>query len=194
MRWDGLFDDLEGQLEHGLDAEQLEVRAEDERLRVGRLSVRDRLAALSRGRSGPVELRLRDGSILRLLEGSCGRDWIAGDVDGAPASRRAALVPVAAVAAALLDPASVRTSLVEPPRERVALDERVGLAFALRDLCRRRRAVEVHASWGRLHGTVDRVGRDHLDLAVHDADEPRRGGAVRSTAIVAFDAILVVRF
>lgn len=46
MRWDDLFDDLESQLEREMTAEELDLEAEEERLRLGRLSVRDRLVAL----------------------------------------------------------------------------------------------------------------------------------------------------
>ena len=48
MRWDSLFDDLESQLERERTAEELDLEAEEERLRLGRLAVRDRLLALAR--------------------------------------------------------------------------------------------------------------------------------------------------
>ena len=44
MRWDNLFDDLESQLEQELDAEDIDLLAEEERLRLGRLGLRDRSA------------------------------------------------------------------------------------------------------------------------------------------------------
>ncbi|MDI1335854.1 MAG: hypothetical protein PSU94_06675, partial [Lacunisphaera sp.] len=47
MRWEHLFDDLESQLEQELTAEELDLEGEEERLRLGRLSVRDRLVALA---------------------------------------------------------------------------------------------------------------------------------------------------
>ena len=47
MRWDNLFDDLEAQLEYEADAERDELLAEDERLRLGRLSLRDRLSSIA---------------------------------------------------------------------------------------------------------------------------------------------------
>ena len=46
---------------------------------------------------------------------------------------------------------------------------------------------------GEVHGTIDRVGRDHVDLAVHDRGEPRREGAVREVRIVPLAALLLVR-
>ena len=46
MRWQNLFDDLEGQLESELGAEEVDLLAEEERLRLGRLSLRDRIRAI----------------------------------------------------------------------------------------------------------------------------------------------------
>lgn len=40
MRWEHLFDDLETQLERELTAEELDLEVEEERLRLGRLSLR----------------------------------------------------------------------------------------------------------------------------------------------------------
>ena len=37
MRWESLFDDMESQLEQELGAEDEQLRAEEERLRLGRL-------------------------------------------------------------------------------------------------------------------------------------------------------------
>jgi len=47
MRWDSLFDDLESQLEQELGAEEGDLLAEEERLRLGRLTLRDRLVAMT---------------------------------------------------------------------------------------------------------------------------------------------------
>ena len=77
MRWDNLFDDLESQLEHGLGAEDADLGAEEERLRLGRLTLRDRLLAMTRpGEGASVHLRLavRDGATIAVAVGSVGRD------------------------------------------------------------------------------------------------------------------------
>lgn len=197
MRWDDLFDDLESQLEQELGAEEGDLLAEEERLRLGRLTLRDRLIAMCRPGHGVEQLKLamRDGSVLTVAVGSVGRDWLAGELIGA--RRGSCIVPLTAVTALLPSPEQLaRSVVVEPVGERpVSLSARLGLAFVLRDLCRRRAAVDLGTAAGeRLHGTVDRVGRDHLDLAEHEAGVPRRAASVGRIRILPFDELLVVRF
>lgn len=70
------------------------------------------------------------------------------------------------------------------------VSRRLGLAAVLRGLARNRAVVSVRLrSDQRLTGTIDRVGADHFDLAVHDRDEPRRGPAVYSVRCVLFSGI-----
>jgi hypothetical protein len=42
-------------------------------------------------------------------------------------------------------------------------------------------------------GTIDRVGRDFLDLAEHAVDDARRAESVRSVRTVPFGAVVAVR-
>lgn len=195
MRWQNLFDDLEGQLESELGAEEIDLLAEQERLRLGRLTVRDRLRALHDDeRTTPVAIGLRGGGRIALTIAAIGRDWVAGEGDTGPL--RSAIVPLAAIA--VLDPAAAQHAAslgVDPrPEPPTSLSARLGLAFVVRDLCRRRAPVEVHLDGSPRHGTIDRVGRDHLDLAEHPPGEPRRSAAVTRIRIVAFSAIDLVRF
>lgn len=195
MRWQNLFDDLEGQLESELGAEEVDLLAEEERLRLGRLTLRDRLRALhGHDPSARLAVELRDGSRVALVIEALGRDWIAGELESG--ALRSAIVPLAAVAA--LEPAGAQLAAslrVDPaPEPPTALSARLGLAFVLRDLCRRRAGVDVHLGGVVRHGTIDRVGRDHLDLAEHAPGEPRRTAAVARIRIVAFDALDLVRF
>jgi hypothetical protein len=189
VRWDDLFADLEGQLEQELGAEDLDLAAEEERLRLGRLGLRDRIAALA---GMPIGLELRDGTRVELRIETVGRDWISGAATDARG--RSCVVPLDAIAAVLPGAERVATSLAGPVEHPDALSRRLGLPFVLRDLCRRRSAVDLVTATRALHGTIDRVGRDHLDLAEHDPGEPRRAGAVRAVRILPFSTLLLVRY
>ncbi|MGM1030307.1 MAG: hypothetical protein ACQEWM_10665 [Actinomycetota bacterium] len=186
MRFDDLFDDLESQLEAELGAERRDLDAEEERFRVGRLELRDRIAAAPR----QLDLALRGGARLRIRRMALGRDWLNGIVvEGAPADT-GALVPLHAIASVTLDADGTAASL-RPAAER-DLQARLSFAFALRDLARRRATVMLEGPMP-LTGTIDRVGRDHLDLAEHEPGQPRRLGTVRSWRIVPFSSFDWVR-
>lgn len=180
MRWDSLFDDLESQLEHELHAEELDRRAEEHRLRVGRLTLRDRLQTFSGsdGHRAEVTIELVTGAVVTVLPQSFGRDWMSADIVSRDGASGACIVPIEAVAGVILPKSSLARSLDVPPRDEQAprLADRIGLPFVLRDLCRRRVYIELHArSRQVVHGgTVDRVAGDHVDLAVHERGAPRR--------------------
>ncbi|MDH2442945.1 hypothetical protein QDR37_03200 [Amnibacterium sp. CER49] len=186
MRWDELFADLEAQLEAGLGAEERVGEAEEERLRLGRLSLRDRIAAMGHGRR-PVRIRLVTGALLDLAPRTLGRDWIAGDLAGGAQ----AILPLTGVGALL--PTAEQIGLEPPPPREGALTDRLGLPFVLRDLARRRRTLEVTTRRGVLTGTLDRVGRDHVDLAVHPLDEPRRSTSVVRLEVLPLTEVVLVR-
>jgi hypothetical protein len=195
MRWDNLFDDLEGQLEQELGAEETDLRAEEERLRLGRLTLRDRLLALNHAAvSLPVRVELVDGSVLALRPRTFGRDWISGDIVD-PSTRRQFILPLDAIAGLLLTRDQVSDSLEDaaPAEGERGLSRRLGLAFVLRDLCRRRQFVELVLRDGVTGGTIDRVGRDHLDLAVHEAGTARRESLVSHYRVVPFTWLVFVR-
>src|SRR3982751_5018003 len=140
MRWDNLFDDLESQLEQELGAEEGDLHAEEERLRLGRLTVRDRVTAMTRpgdGASEQLRLGLRDGSAVTVAVGSVGRDWVVGELIGA--RRGSCVVPLSAIAALQPTPEQlVRSVVAEAAGEpAVSLSARLGPGFVLRDLCRR---------------------------------------------------------
>ncbi len=191
-RWTNLFDDLAAQLEQELGAEQLDLRAEEERLRLGRMSLRDRLAGLSAA-GRPATIVLADSRTIGVRISTIGRDWFAGDlVDGA--SRRSqCVIPMAAIAALELHAADVDASLDEWTSSSDGLTARLGLPFVLRDLCRRRAGLQAVLRGGSVHGTIDRVGRDHFDLAVHESDSPRRQDAVSGIRVVPFGELVMLR-
>jgi hypothetical protein len=194
MRWDNLFDDLESQLEHELGAEDIDLLAEEERLRLGRLGLRDRLRAMSTA-GEPVRLILSDGTRVVIEVGTIGRDWIAGEICGDGHRFVSCVIPIAAIAGCLPTPAQTAASIGGEAEPAVlSLSARLGLPFVLRDLCRRRAAVNVRTSQDLLHGTIDRVGRDHFDLAEHEPGVARRERAVRAMRLVPVAEVVHVRF
>jgi len=196
MRWENLFDDLESQLEHELDAEEIDLRAEEERLRLARLTLRDRMMAVAASDQPEISMRLVDGASVRVRPVTFGKDWFAADLV-APAPYRTGtdqvVVPLTAVAYATLPADEVPVSTAEPPGRRSRLVDRLGLAFVLRDFCRRRSALSVVTTVDAVHGTIDRVGRDHVDLAVHEPGSSRRAANVSELRIVPLTTIVLIR-
>ena len=196
MRWNNLFDDLESQLEHELGAEEVDLRAEEERLRVGRLSVRDRLMSIHET-SGGRDYSLRfdvGGNVVRISPTGFGKDWMSGSLIDETSRRPQVILPLGSVGSIILDRVQTAASLSPPVRTSAGrLADRLGITFVLRDLGRRRCAVDLITTGGRLHGTIDRVGRDHCDVAVHEAGMPRRESAVTQYRVVPIDQLLLVR-
>ena len=186
MRWDQLFDDLESQLESELGADDADVRAEEERLRLGRLALRDRLIGVHANGSGLVRLGIVGGKRLIVRPMAFGRDWLSGELIAESHRRTQCVVPLSAVAAVVLGPHELDASLTEPSGDHARVLDRIGFSSVVRDLCRRRAAVTIVTDAGDQHGTIDRVGRDHCDLAVHESGQPRRAGLVRELRILPF--------
>ena len=199
MRWDHLFDDLESQLKHELGAEDVDLFAEEERLRLGRLALRDRFRAMMPRASAvsPLRLVLTDGTRLALAVGAVGRDWLAGELATDSGSAPSCIVPIAAISACFPDAAQTAASMEADEVAGSAvgsLASRLGLGFVLRDLCRRRAALQITTSREHLHGTLDRVARDHVDLAEHDPGVARRDRAVRALRMLPTAEIVLIRF
>jgi hypothetical protein len=198
MRWDNLFDDLESQLEQELSAEEVDLQAEEERFRLARLGIRDRLRSLSAASAAEdrvLRLVLADASTVSIVPATFGRDWLAGELLEESRRRPQCVVPLDAIDGVLLSRDQVLLGLDgsggdESPS---ALSARLGLPFVLRDLCRRRQSVELRLRDGRMHGTIDRVGRDHLDLAAHEPGAAHRQESVASYRIVRLSQIVLVR-
>ncbi len=190
MRWERFFDDLEDQLDSEWEAERAALDTEAERLRLARLTLRDRLAAIVRACDG-VSAELTDGTVITGSLVGIGADWVAFDT----ARRRggAVLVPLSGLAAIGMPHADLLRS-ARPTTPGSHLSQRMTLGFVLRDLVRKRVPVTVGCGGGRsFTGTMDRAGADHLDLALHDASEPRRRQAVTGHRIVPFSSIAWVR-
>jgi hypothetical protein len=177
MRWERLFADLEARLaaeeRNAWEGDLADlVRAER-----AQLTLADRLRA-HLGESLTWSLGFGDPSLDgELLD--VGADWVL-----IKAVRGETLIPIAAVQcvgglsrAAGPDPGVVA--------------RRLGLGVVLRGLARDRAAVSVVLR-GELSlvGTIDRIGKDHLDLAVHAADRPRRSNAVHAVRCLPIQAIV----
>jgi hypothetical protein len=198
MRWDNLFDDLESQLEQGLSAEEVDLAAEEERLRLGRLTVRERVLSLyesyDRRADYAIRVLLSSGETINVRPVTIGKDWFSGDVRDETPRRQQCIVVLAGVASIVLTADQVTRSLNASSREtESSLSARLGLPFVLRDLCRRRVTIELVTTTGHVTGTIDRVGRDHLDIAVHEAGEARRATAVGHYRVVPLAHVLLVR-
>ena len=201
MRWNRFFEDLEHELDSGLEVQQASVDGEAERLRVSRLELRTRFLALS---GSGVLLELAGGSLLigRLVAG--GADWIGlirepggaalvplRSIHAIRIGREAMLASVGAGVGASADAGAGRDS-AKPAR--TSLSERQTFGYVLRDLARRRIAVVLQQNDERaLAGTIDRVGADHLDLALHDRGAPRREAEVSGYRIVPLAAVAWVK-
>lgn len=189
MEWEHLFDDLEGQLAAEWEAQRAALDAESERLRISKLTLRERLRAVTAG-TGPVVLELLSGERWQAEAKVLGADWLGVCAAGDPRLR---IVPLDAVQSIAVDHGLLLDSLGEHASPG-ALRERMTFGFLLRDLARRRIPVQLGMrSGGTVHGTVDRAAADHFDLAVHDAGEARRARAVQAFRIVSFSSVLWVR-
>ncbi|MEY4102016.1 MAG: hypothetical protein RIR88_150 [Actinomycetota bacterium] len=209
MPFDNLFADIEQQLTQELEAEIRDQLADDERQRLARLSLRERIRLMSGPRraypDSQVELRLRTGQKLTVSPVTHGRDWFAADLLAPGDLVGHGLVPLAAIASLAPTVEQLQRSLGDPvtsvSREdeeslrpaRARLTDQIGLPFVLRDISRRRKPVELTTSVGVIAGTIDRVGSDHLDLAIHAPDQVRRARGVSEVRIVAMGDITLVR-
>lgn len=191
VHWDRLFEDLEGQLAAEWEAERAALDAESERLRISKLTLLTRLHLLQRGEA-PITARLAGGIRQSGRIRAVGADWIAVDPVDVPGG--ALVVPIAALTGVETHHGAILETLEDVPPRTDDLRARMTFGFLLRDFSRRRLPLRIAvASGDELHGTIDRAGVDHLDLAVHDAGEPRLARAVRSFRLVPFSAVQWVR-
>ncbi len=188
VRWDQLFAELESQyLQFAAAAEDAEL-SERIRLEQGAVVFVARLAgAIGR----PVRLSVTAGRPVTGALHKVGPDWVlVGEAPG-----REALVSLSAVTVV-----EGLTAATGAPVTGVA--QRLDLRFALRGLARDRSpvALTVPGGWGaagtgetELTGTIDRVGADYIELALHAAWEPRRAAAVRQVVLLPRSAIVAIR-
>ncbi len=183
MRWDALFGDMEAQLASerllGLESE-ISDRA---RVEMAGIDVSDRL----RGAIGQkIDVTLRSGTQLSGTLSHVGSESLVLDE-----GRHQWLVPVTAAL-------SYRGLGRQARAGQSTASQRLGLASALRMLARDRAELAVHLLESAreermMRGVIDRVGRDHFDLAVMLPGEVRRSGNIVSVATIPFQALAALR-
>lgn len=182
MRWEELFEDLEGQLAAAEAAELAGEVAERSRHAAGELRVVDRVV----GSCGhPVAVTVLGCGTVRGVLRDAGGDWLLLEAQG----QREVLIALAAVLGITgLGVAS------QVPGSEGEVGRRLDLRRALRGLARSRTGVALGLVDGStVAGTLDRVGADHVELAEHPAGEARRAGAVRQVRLVPLRALALVR-
>lgn len=180
---DEVFEDLQARWSAAWDDERRAVAAEADRLRIAHLDLRSRIVALAAD-AAPVSIVTADGGTHRGSVYGVGADWLALVISGV----ETALVPLHAILAIDADEHALRRSVDVVPED--DLGARRTFGFLCRDLARRRSPVRLTDTSGRtMAGTIDRAGADHLDLAIHDRDTPRRSADLRAVRIVPLQVV-----
>ncbi|MGI4895404.1 MAG: hypothetical protein ACRYF3_09845 [Janthinobacterium lividum] len=152
MRWENLFDDLEGRIVHER-RQELAAEVADRRLRdVASTTLVERLIAAREEPAAEVGVQLLDSSWVTGLVRDVGPGWVL--VAGA----RQVLVPLTSVA--LIRGLPARSGAAAS-----AVAARHTLVFALRALAEGDESVLVRTAAGDLRGRLGRVGADHVDVA-----------------------------
>lgn len=178
----GLFADLSAQWEAAEAGELAAEVAERTRYERGQVDLADRCRA---ARGAPLEVSLTTGDRLRGALTASGIDW---------------LLLANPLSACLIAYRAIAGVKGLPPRSAPAeIDGAVGAKWtfrlALGVLCRERLAVRLTRCDGVvIGGTLDRVGADHVDLAEHPEDQPRRSREVRAAHVVPLAAICLVTY
>ena len=181
MRWEQLFADMEAQLAAASQQALEEEAADQARTEYSRVRLTERLQA----RHGEPVRALLTGAVP--VEGrirGLGAGWVTLEDRGVEH-----LVPLTA---ALWWESLGRGW--DPGADPVQL--RLGLAHALRALARGRARVRVRVAGGgplgELDGTIDGVGADFFDLALHPDDDYRRRASVTALRTVPFPSLVCV--
>lgn len=179
MRFEKIFEDLEGRFAHH---EQEEMRAVSEdlaRAERAQLALTDRLRAV-----GDRTITVHLGPALRWTGtvSDLGQDWLALR-DAASGAR--IVVPLSAIA--LVEGMSDRARPSED-----SLVSALGLGSVLRGIARDRHVVHLETTAGRLTGRIAAVGADVLDLQQVPTGEVALGGANSPRLTVVWSALLAV--
>lgn len=180
MRWEDLFADLEAQADALAVAERAAEVAELTRLEASRLDLASRLRPAI---GAWITVRCLGGTVLSGRLGGVGTGWLLLD-EGA--GREALLATAAVTAVTGLGRLSSAGGAV--------VDARLGIGQVLRMVARDRSVLRVCLiDSSVLDGTLDRVGSDYVELAVHAAGELRRRGEVREVLMLPIGALAALR-
>jgi len=188
VRWDELFADLESQFAAAQDAELSAEVADRIRSENARTGLAERLAGAT-GRE--VRVVALGGAVTTGALRRTGPDWmLIAERGGSDV-----LVPLASVGVV-----TGLTGAVAQPGGGGVVAARLGLGHALRGIARDRLPVVVDLVDGTsTGGTVERVGRDHLDLSdagsarVRDAGHGPRAGPAAGPRTVPTSAVAMLR-
>lgn len=160
MRWDALFADMELQLDAAAAQDRTNEVAELTRAERAAVRLVDRLHP---GIGRPIRFTVRTGERLEGVLVEVGPEW------ALVRSPREHLVPLAALVT--VDAVAEEVAPEQGPALR-----RLGLSHALRAVARDRSLVRVVTLAGTVHGRVDAVGADHMDVALAFEDNGRPTG------------------
>lgn len=189
MRWDHLFADLEARFDEIEEAQLSAELADRQRVEMGSVWMSARLTGAI---GSPVRLRLAVGAAASGVLTGVGPDWVI--IQEAPG--REALVSLWAVT-------MVEGLLAATGRPVEGLALRLDLRRALRGIARDRSPVAISLMGGSVDttgipgsevtGTIDRVGADFIELALHAPWEARRSATVRRIVLLPLSGIVLVR-
>jgi hypothetical protein len=179
MGWQELLRDLEAQAEAADELRGIDEAADRTRRERAQATLGDRLRA---GLGRTLTLDLVDGEVIGGTALECGPDWL---LLGAGDAATEVIIPFSALR-------GVRGAggwIDAPPLGPSAA--RLDLRWLLGRLARDRGHLRLHlVGGGAVDGTIDRVGADHVDLAVHDADVPRRRSEILEHRVVPLAALV----
>lgn len=182
MRWDELFADMEAQLAHAQQRSVEWEAAETARAELSQLTLAERLNA---HRQTQVRLLPAHGEVLVGELADVGAGWAV-----IRERHLQHLVPLHGVVWWEGLPRRFEVA------QRHAALRKLGMGHVLRALATSRTHVRVLLVGSSAHvdfeGTIDAVGRDFFDLALHPGDQFRRRQAVTAVRTVSFSSVAVI--
>jgi hypothetical protein len=179
MRWDNLFDDLESQLNAELGNERADASHDAERARRAEQTLSAEIAqeCSEQAVRGTITLWI-DGVALWITVDNFGSDWISGEVTAPIRLAGYSIVNLSCVEAFELprrdtEKLSSKLTLTQRssgvdskslPGIRMRRLGNITFRIVMRDLSRRRKRGFLRSSGREISGTIDRVGRDYVEV------------------------------